>query len=564
MNLDQLELRVRSVEGLPILRHFFDRMDLDRLLLTYVPGKKLGRDPKLPHGRALLVMVANVLVSREPLYAVREWLDSHASEYLGLAPEDGELFNDDRIGRALDRIYETEPASLLTALVTRVVKEFDIDLDQVHNDSTTVTFSGGYEGQKDPEQQQRPPLITFGHNKDHRPDLKQWVYSLTVSADGAVPVHYKTYDGNTGDDQTHIDTWETVRKIAGVASFLYVADSKLCTRRNLDHIHDNGGRFLTVLPRSRKEDDDFREHVQANAVPWEEVRRRKGRSQDDPDQVYEAYEPPGRTLEGYRIIWYRSSVKMALDAKRRGQRIDRARERLERLEQRTGAHRFRSVEAAQKAADSVLSEVGAGRWLRAKARAEDVSQYKQVSPGRPGKGTKYRKEEGSVIVFEIEEIGEAILADSRCDGLFAMTSNDEKMSAAELLEAYKYQPFLEKRNEQLKSVLAVAPVFLKRPERVAALLFVYYLAVMTFALIERELRKAMKAEGIDSLPLYPEGRPARSPTTDLVLRNFAGVRRSELVGKEDEPALKTFHDPLSDAAVKTLKLLGVSARAYGA
>lgn len=561
MNLDDLELRVRSVEGLPILRHFFDRMDLDRLLLTHVPGKKLGREPKLPHGHALLVMVANVLLSREPLYAVREWLGSHASEHLGLAPEDGELFNDDRIGRALDRLYETEPATLLTALVTRVVKEFDLDVSQLHNDSTTVTFSGGYEGQEDPEQKDRPPLITFGFNKDHRPDLKQLVYALTITADGAVPVHYKTYDGNITDDQTHIDTWETVRKIAGVPSFLYVADSKLCTRLNLDHIHDHGGRFLTVVPRSRKEDDDFREHVQTNTVPWEEIRRRKGRSRDAPDEVYEAYEPPSRTAEGYRIIWYRSSVKMSLDAKRRGQRIDRSKERIERLEERTGPHRFRSVETAQKAADNVLSEVGAGRWLRARARAEDASEYKQVSPGRPGKTTKYRKAERSIIVFEVEEIGEAILADSRTDGLFAMTTNDEKMNSAELLEAYKYQPFLEKRNEQLKSVLAVMPVFLQRPERVAALLFLYYLAVMTFALIEREIRRAMKAEGIDALPLYPEGRPARSPTADLVLRNFAGIRRSELVGKAGS-SLKTFHDPLTDVAVEALRLLGVSTDAY--
>ena len=562
MNVNDLELRVRTVEGLPILQHFFDRMSLDHFLVTYVPGKKLGREPKLPHGRALLVMVANVLLSREPLYAVREWLDSHASEFLGLEPEDGELFNDDRIGRALDRLYETDPASLLTALVTRVVREFDLDLGQIHNDSTTVTFSGGYEGQEDPEQKERPPLITFGHNKDHRPDLKQLVYSLTVNADGAVPVHYKTYDGNTTDDQTHIDTWETVCRIAGNTGFLYVADSKLCTRGNMDHIHDHGGRFLTVLPRSRKEDDDFREQVQTSRVPWEEVRRRKGRNKDDPDEVYEAYEPPARTLEGYRIIWYRSSVKLRLDAKRRGQRIDRAKQRIERLEERTGAHRFRSVESAQKASDNVLSEVGAGRWLRVQARSVDASEYRQISPGRPGKDTKYRKAERNVIVFEIEEIAEAILGDARCDGLFAMTTNDEQMTPGELLQAYKYQPFLEKRNEQLKSVLAVAPVFLQRPERVAALLFLYYMAVMTFALIEREIRRAMAGEGIESLPLYPEGRQARSPTADLVLRAFDSIRRSELLGKDGAP-LKIFHDPLKDVAIETLRLLGVPAQAYG-
>ena len=62
----------------------------------------------------------------------------------------------------------------------------------------------GYKHQKKKEDSDRPPLIAFGHNKDHRPDLKQLVYSLAVTADGAVPVHYKTYDGNTSDDKTHI------------------------------------------------------------------------------------------------------------------------------------------------------------------------------------------------------------------------------------------------------------------------------------------------------------------------------------------------------------------------
>ncbi len=66
------------------------------------------------------------------------------------------------------------------------------------------------------------------------------------------------------------------------------------------------------------------------------------------------------------------------------------------------------------------------------------------------------------------------------------------MGPTAILDAYKYQPFLEKRNEQLKTVLSVAPIYLKKPERVAGLLFVYFLAVLVLALIEREARMAMK------------------------------------------------------------------------
>jgi hypothetical protein len=47
--------------------------------------------------------------------------------------------------------------------------------------------------------------LAHGKSKDHRPDLMQTVFSLSVSSDGAVPVHYKTYSGNRTDDTTHIE-----------------------------------------------------------------------------------------------------------------------------------------------------------------------------------------------------------------------------------------------------------------------------------------------------------------------------------------------------------------------
>lgn len=574
MTLDEHEpspyadLTMESLEvgPIPVLRQFFDRLQLDALLAQHVPEKPLGRRPKISNAHALSMMVANVLTSREPLYGVPAWIERHVPEHLGFGESrPPKLMNDDRIGRALDRLYEVDPASLMTAVVLRAVKEFKIDLSQVHNDSTTVTFSGAYEGQEDKEARDRPPLITFGHNKDHRPDLKQLVYALTISADGAVPVHYKTYDGNTNDDKTHIETWNSIRQIAGTPSFLYVADSKLCTRENMSYIASQGGSFITVLQRSRLEDDAFRKHCQEHGVPWIEVRRTKNpRGQDKPDQVYEAHEPEELTSDGYRIIWYRSSVKRGLDEKRRAKRIKRAKERIRNLEERTGAHRFRTKEAARKAAEDVLQDEGATRWLRVTTSEVAIANFKQERGGRPGKNTKYRKIEESLILFEVEEVGDVIRADALCDGLFAMVTNKTEgdMDAAAVLAAYKYQPFLEKRNEQLKSVLSVAPIHLQNPKRVAALLFVYFLAVLVFALIEREARLGMKTRGIDSIPLYPEGRPCKAPTTDGILSAFLGLRRSRLMDA-DGNVVRVFHDPLPAVAASLLKLLGVERRPYG-
>ena len=366
-----------------MIRTFLDRLGLDDLLEQHVPEKALGRPPKISHAHALSLMVVNVLTSREPLYGVPEWVGKHVPEHFRLSStQQASLMNDDRIGRALDRLYEADPASLMTSVVLKTVKEFGIDMSRIHNDTTTVTLSGAYEGQKDKEELKRPPMITFGYNKDHRPDLKQLVLSLTISADGAVPVHFKTYDGNTTDDKTYIETWDSVREIAGTSEFLFVADSKLCTRENMGHITANGGTFVTVLPRSRQEDEVFRKRCQESRIAWEEVRRNVNpRGKSKPDLVYEAHEPDELTSDGYRIIWFRSSVKRALDEKRRAKRISRTRMRIENLEERTGAHRFRSLEMAQKAADKVLQEEGAQPWLRVVPREITADEFKQEKPG---------------------------------------------------------------------------------------------------------------------------------------------------------------------------------------
>ncbi|EQD62976.1 Transposase, partial [mine drainage metagenome] len=86
----------------------------------------------------------------------------------------------------------------LTQIVVGAVKEFHISMDEFHNDSTTITLTGDYEEADGSMKRGKQSLkITYGHNKDHRPDLKQILWILTVSSDGAVPVHYKATDGNT-------------------------------------------------------------------------------------------------------------------------------------------------------------------------------------------------------------------------------------------------------------------------------------------------------------------------------------------------------------------------------
>ncbi|MFZ2225565.1 MAG: IS1634 family transposase [Candidatus Deferrimicrobium sp.] len=555
-------LESRSFGALPVVNHFLGRIGLEELLERYVPHT--DRRCRIAPSRALGLLLRNILLGRSPVYALEQWAAPFDPALLGVAPSQIPLLNDDRVGRSLDRLFSADRASLLTEIVVRAVREFGIDLTQIHNDSTTITFSGEYAGARGRPRRGRPTLsITHGFNKDHRPDLKQLLWILTVSADGAVPVHFRACDGNTTDDQTHIDTWSTLRKIVKRTDFLYVADSKLCTRPAMDYIAREGGRFLTVLPRTRREDTWFRDWVQTHNPQWVEVRRRRNpRREGGPPDIYRVVESPVRSVEGYRIVWVWSSLKAEQDQRSRQARIEKGILALEVLETRLRGKRsrFKDDASVSQAAETALQAAGAQQWIDVTVHEVIEDSFRQETQGRPGMRTRYLRRQRRRFRIEWRPRPETIDYDAHTDGIFPLLTNDENLPAADVLEKYKYQPQLEKRHEQLKTVRAVAPVLLKSVTRIEALLMVYFLALLVDALIEREMRRAMKAARIPSLPLYPEDRLCRAPTTDRLIEILGDLRSNVLL--RENTVIQTFHPDLSDMQREILRLLGVPLAAY--
>jgi hypothetical protein len=169
-----------TVGALPILNALLERMRLEEFLGAYLPPD----DPrcKLSAAKTLMVLLRNVLLSREPFYGLGEWAARYAPDLVGLSAAEVSWLNDDRAGRAADRLFLAEIPALVLAVVRHVVRQFQVGLDELHNDSTSVTVYGAYlTAAAEKRYLGRPTLaITFGHNKDHRPDLKQLLYILTV------------------------------------------------------------------------------------------------------------------------------------------------------------------------------------------------------------------------------------------------------------------------------------------------------------------------------------------------------------------------------------------------
>jgi transposase len=554
-------LKTERLGPLPLINHFIERIGLEALLEQHVPTS--DRRCTVAHAQALGVLLRSIVVEREPIYRQQETVHGFASGLYGLSAEQLEHLSDDRLGRALDHLFQADRAALLTAVVVAVGRRFELQFQRLHNDSTSICFCGQYRNQRPSRSGSRAPAIVYGYSKDHRPDLKQLLFILTTDADGGVPVQFRAADGNTNDSVTHIETWNTLRAVAGRSDFLYVADSKLCSFDNLDYIHRAGGRFVTVMPRSRQEDGHFRKWVQTQTPEWELVwDRPHPRYQDGPRDRWSVYPAPLGSREGWSLVWVWSTLLTLHQQNRRHRNLAAATEALTALRQRVLSARARLRGAARidLAVEEILERYHMRRYLKVKRSVRQEHTFKQARRGRPGADTAYRRITRRRYDLEWTVNAAAVAYDEKSDGMYPLLSNDLKLTSAQVLEAHKGQPAIEKRFEQIKTVHEIAPVFLKNPQRIEALFTLYFLALLVQALIERELRLAMKRERLKELPLYPEQRSCKRPTTEQILRLFSLAERHTLI--RGNRVAQLFPTELTALQHQVLNLLGVPEDAF--
>ncbi|MFN0052731.1 MAG: IS1634 family transposase [Planctomycetales bacterium] len=570
-------MRSYEVGALPLINAFLERMRLSEILTEHLPAD----DPRteLSTVRALMVLVRNVLLARQPVYGVAEWAARFAPDLLNLWPVEVSRLHDDRLGRSLHRLFLGVGPQLIMAVVRHIVQEFAVSLDELHNDSTTVSFYGAYEdAQQEGNQQGRPThAITWGHSKDHRPDLKQLLYILTVSEDGGVPVYFTSASGNVADDCTHCATWDLLHELVGRPEFLYVADCKLASSDNLSHIATRGGRFVTVMPRTYKEDEVFRDRLRkaSPSVTWRPLYDVKNAQGELCDRFCVCTDEMV-TSDGYRLLWFHSRRKADLDAVTRNRRIQRALALLADLRARLigPRTRYRQRAKVEQAVARILEEQEVTSFVVVRIAERSEVTYSQAGPGRPTQKTRYVKatKPGYTLSWELDSV--ALSEAERDDGVFPLLTNDRSFDAEQVLRAYKRQPLIEKRFSQMKTDFAVAPVYLQNVARIQGLLAVYFFVLMTQTLMERELRRAMANAKVPSLPLYPEGRPCTRPTMYRIFELFEPIQRHEVrcVDAErkhsnrktsDEEDTRVMVTTLTPVHRQLLKLLGLSATDYG-
>lgn len=552
------EIQVKDIDHLGIVAGMIDQMGWVDAVNEIVGVHSLEQ---VSTGQVLKAMILNGLgLVAAPLYLFGQFFEGKATEHLlgeGVKPEH---LNDDRLGRALDKIYSVGVTQLFTTLAMKAVEQFGIAMKSIHLDSSSFHVDGEYlsESSSDStttsseletagdstshqelcDEQPKPITITHGYSRDHRPDLKQFIVDTICTADGDVPLFLRVADGNEDDKTTFAKLFEQFRE-QWTFEGLCVADSALYTADNL--IAMKQLKWLTRVPLTLAQAKQILLEIQANE--WR-TSSHKGYRIAERRSHYRGIEQ--------RWLIVESEQRQQADIQQLHKRIDKEHSsQLAKLRQ-LSAQVFACQPDAQKAAIKFEQSLKYHRLIELKFIAQP--HYDQA--GRPRQDEPPTRMSYSVqatlvlhpevIAVEMTRAGRFILATNVLDAT--------ELSADDALIEYKDQQSNERGFRFLKDPLFfTSSVFVKSSKRVEALAMVMGLCLLVYSLAQRQLRQALQlaGEGIKN----QVGKLTSRPTLRWVFQSFQSVHLLIIDGVEQITNL-------TPERQKILRFLGTEARRY--
>ena len=529
-----------TLAHLPIVKEYAHRMGFVEIV-----DRALTCGMHTSPGKVLLGLVMNVLCGRSPLYRVEEFF--RIRDVALLLGEDmmAESFNDDAIGRVLDRIYNYGTWKIFSEVSLQAFRHFDVDCSVVHQDTTSVSVWGEYKPSP-----VDPIIIRSGFSKDKRPDLKQFIFSL-LCVEGNLPFHAGILDGNASDKKTNGKILMELPRImahhgVGEREFIYVADSALATEENLSLMKDDI-RFITRLP----ENFGVCKQLISKAIvsgSWHDVGQLshqfvKGKN------ICASYCLQEETLNLYGRSYRAVVVHSDAHDKRRQKRIDKAVRKdaatLNTKVKELSSKEFFCLPDAQRAAENLPC----GDYHQLSISFEERPVYGR---GRPCKnGTRQVKEIRHQVLVNMSENKDSIGKQREEAGCFILLTNVPAVekSGLEILKTYKEQDGIEKNFGFLKDPLVTNDVFLKKPRRIEAMGLVLVLSLLLWRLMERNMRRKATEENI-TLQGWNNSATAK-PTTFMMASKFSPV----FVGVKN--GRRFLFTPLNNVQLAYLKALDV-------
>jgi transposase len=488
---------------------------IDELGLGALIDEHVGcfADEKLTVGEVVKGLIINSLgfVSK-PLSLMPSFFRQAPVKQLIREDVEPDDFNRFRLGRCLDRLYGNDCSMLFSKAAHHAAKHVGASTSVVHLDSTSFSVTGEqYEGEDE-----HAILVTQGYSKDHRPDLKQIVHELLVTGDGGIPIASKSWGGNESDNKIFKERAKELKSalLKGDWSGIIVADSKLYTKENAESL--NAMRYITRIPHSIKE---AKELIAKTSVATSSV------SSVD------------MTHYGIAQRWIVCCSEQSIERAKKtvGRQVRKEEETIAKEAFHLQAKRFSCTLDAEQQAQRLSK-----KWRFHSIKEVTVVPHSRYEKkGRPLPETAPSHVQYQVMVSFCANPA-AIERANQDSAAYIIATNVSRNELSDelVLQKYKEQQKVERGFRFLKDPLFfVSSLFLKKPERIEALLMVMSLALLVYSIAERMLRKSMEEQD-ETIPNQIK-QPIKKPTLRWAFQLLEGINNLEMTLPSGEPFKRT-------------------------
>ncbi|UYM14542.1 IS1634 family transposase [Endozoicomonas euniceicola] len=483
---------------------------------------KVSDEWNISHGEAVVAMIINGLgFTGQSLHMFPQFFSNKPLDKLireGIEPEH---INDKVLGRTLDELFELGVSKVYFELAIKVATHLKLPCDALNLDGTGFHVDGRYNSEEEVSDEDLNCIrLCKGYSRDHRPDLNQAILLLLTENRAGIPMFMKAASGNVTDKTSfkqvvseHIKSFK-----AALNARYFIGDAALYVAETVQELSQQDQLFISRVPLNI---GAAKELVQS--APLRSMVEVEG---------FEHYESV-ETLSDYagvvqRWVLFRNNQSQKTEQKTLTRRM-----------QKKSLKEFKELEKLGKKPFCCESDAMEAFKLWQKqsvycqAEPEIIESPCYKTKGRPADGTvpdhyEYYVTGSCTVAVQTRRDAEASL------GCFVLATNDTdtvRLDAGELLRTYKSQQQVERGFRFLKSPdFLVSSLYLKKPERIEALLMVMTLCLMVYAAIQHRIRYELKRQS----RTFPDmkKKPAQNPTGRWVFLCFDGIHVLSVNGTE--------------------------------
>jgi transposase len=470
------------------------------------------------------------------MYKVSDWVKN--TTYLKVAFPDIKPthLSDDRIADTLKVLFDAGIKNLFSGQTINIIKEFKLSIEQVHCDFTSATLHGDYRDANG----EKAIAITYGFNKEHRPDKKQFVQEVAVTSDGGVPISSQSLDGNTSDVTRYVPVWRDIKQLMGSSDFLTVGDCKLSSEDNLLAIAKGKGYYLAPLAMYSSVKKELKELVLSGNAEPELLQQRV---KDGKTITYHGFEVPDMIVDpktgdtySYRKIFVMSSQLKETQLRGLEDKLKKTAVEVDEIQSKLNhTKRLDSVEKINAAIESILKHYGVQGLVIYNTNEEVTLIKKKIGKGRASSNSTYRDVEIKNHSLNYSLSDKAIQDEKALCGYFILATNKscKDLSAAKALSSYKQEWQVERIFERLKGSLQVIPMYLQLPEHIESMMYLLMTCTQVFTLMDREAKNTLAKNEEKLSGLFPNKIKTGSPKAELMMEAFGNISLVYMVHAED-------------------------------